>query len=328
MRRREFFALVGLAAAGPWNVRAQQREPRRVGVLMPFAESNVQAQAFVSTFREELQKSGWIEGQNIRVDIRWATSDAASIERFGKELVALRPDLILASATPATASLLQQTRTIPIVFTQVADPVGSGFVASLPRPGGNATGFINLEASMGGKWLELLKEIAPHVSRAAFLFNPETAPYADFFLNSFKAAAATFAVTAIGAPVRDASQLEKVIVEQSTEPNSGLIIMPDAFTAAHREQIPSFAARYRLPSVYPFRFFTQLGGLISYGNDAQDNFRRAATYADRILRGEKPADLPVQAPVKFELVINLKTAQALGLTVPSTLLARAEEVIQ
>jgi putative tryptophan/tyrosine transport system substrate-binding protein len=233
MRRREFIALVGAAAAWPLSVRAQQREHRRVGVLMPFADSNVQAQA--STFREELQKLGWIEGQHIRIDVRWATSDAASIERFGKELIALRPDVILASTTPASASLLQPSRTIPIVFTQVADPVGSGFVASLPRPGGNVTGFINLEASMDGKWLELLKEIAPHVNRAVFLFNPETAPYADFFLNSFKAAAAAFAIAAITAPVRDVSQLEKVIAERSSEPNSGLIVMPDAFTAAHRE---------------------------------------------------------------------------------------------
>jgi putative ABC transport system substrate-binding protein len=295
---------------------------------MPFADSNVQARALVSTFRDELQKLGWIEGQNIRVDVRWATSDAASIDRFGRELIALRPDIILASATPATASLLQQTRTIPIVFTQVADPVGRGFVESLQRPGGNVTGFINLEGSMGGKWLELLKEIAPHVSRAVFLFNPETAPYADFFLNSFKAAAETFTVATIVAPVRDASKLEQTIAEQSSEANSGLIVMPDAFTAAHREQITSLAARYRLPSIYPFRFFAQLGGLLSYGNDAQDNFRRAATYVDRILKGAQPGELPVQAPVKFELVINVKTAKALGLTVPPALLARADDVIE
>ena len=295
---------------------------------MPFADSNVQARALVSTFRDELQKLGWIEGQNIRVDVRWATSDAASIDRFGRELIALQPDIILASATPATASLLQQTRTIPIVFTQVADPVGRGFVQSLQRPGGNVTGFINLEGSMGGKWLELLKEIAPHVSRAVFLFNPETAPYADFFLNSFKAAAETFTVATIVAPVRDASKLEQTIAEQSSEANSGLIVMPDAFTAAHREQITSLAARYRLPSIYPFRFFAQLGGLLSYGNDAQDNFRRAATYVDRILKGAQPGELPVQAPVKFELVINVKTAKALGLTVPPALLARADDVIE
>jgi putative ABC transport system substrate-binding protein len=214
------------------------------------------------------------------------------------------------------------------VFTQVADPVGRGFVQSLQRPGGNVTGFINLEGSMGGKWLELLKEIAPRVSRAVFLFNPETAPYADFFLNSFKAAAETFTVATIVAPVRDASKLEQTIAEQSSEANSGLIVMPDAFTAAHREQITSLAARYRLPSIYPFRFFAQLGGLLSYGNDAQDNFRRAATYVDRILKGAQPGELPVQAPVKFELVINVKTAKALGLTVPPALLARADDVIE
>ena len=238
------------------------------------------------------------------------------MQRFAKELVALQPDLILSQSTPTTAALLQQTRTIPIIFATVADPVGSGFVASFPRPGGNVTGFTNIEPTMAGKWLELLKEIAPRVTRVAFLFNPATAPYAEYYLNPFKAAAASFAVEAIAAPVRDTSELESVVAAQAREPNGGLIVMPDTFTTAHRAEITSLAARYRLPAVYPFRFFAELGGLLSYGNDLVDNFRRAATYADRILKGAKPSELPVQAPVKFELVINLKTAKALGLDVP------------
>ena len=254
--------------------------------------------------------------------------DAEAIQQFAKELVALQPDLILSQNTPTTAALLQQTRTIPIVFALVADPVGSGFVASFPRPGGNVTGFITMEPTMAGKWLELLKEIAPRVNRVAFLFNPATAPYAEYYLNPFKAAAASFAVEAIAAPVRDTSELESVIAAQAREPNGGLIVMPDTFMNAHRAEITSLAARYRLPAVYPFRFFAEVGGLLSYGNDQIDNFRRAATYADRILKGAKPSELPVQAPVKFELVINLKTAKALGLDVPSHLQQRADEVIE
>jgi putative ABC transport system substrate-binding protein len=223
---------------------------------------------------------------------------------------------------------LQETRIIPIVFAIVADPVGSGFVASLARPGGNVTGFTPFEPSLGGKWLSLLKEIAPRVTRVAALFNPAMAPYAEYWLDPFKAAAASFAVEAIRAPVHDSSELESIIAAQAREPNSGLFVLPDAFTFAYRVEIVSLAARYRLPTVYAFRFFTALGGLLSYGNDLNDNFRRAATYADRILKGEKPSELPVQAPVKFQLVINLKAAQALGLTVPPSLLTIADEVIE
>ena len=219
-------------------------------------------------------------------------------------------------------------RAIPIVFALVADPIGSGFVASFPRPGGNATGFINFEPTIAGKWLELLKEIAPRVNRVAILFNPVTAPHFEYFLNPFKAATASFGVEAITAPVRDTSELESVIAAQAPEPNSGLIVMPDSFTTSRRVEIISLAARYRLPVIYPYREFAEVGGLLSYGLDRLDNFRRAATYADRILKGEKPSELPVQAPVKFELVINLKTAKALGLDVPPTLLARADEVIE
>jgi putative ABC transport system substrate-binding protein len=224
--------------------------------------------------------------------------------------------------------MLQQTRTIPIIFATVGDPVGSGFVASFPRPGGNVTGFTNIEPTIAGKWLELLKEIAPRVNRVAFLFNPATAPYAEIFLNPFKAAAVSFAVKAVIAPVDEPSALESVVAAQAPGPNSGLILMPDSFLNTHRAEIISLAGRYRLPAVYPYRFFTDLGGLLSYGNDPRDNFRRAATYADRILKGEKPSELPVQAPIKFELVINMKTAKALGLDVPLQLQQRADEVIE
>jgi putative ABC transport system substrate-binding protein len=328
--RRELVTLLGGAAATwPLAARAQQAERmRRIGVLMTFGEGDAGGQARVAAFRDGLQKLGWEEGRNIRVDTRWATADVASIERLAKELVALQPDLILSNNTPTTAALLQQTRTIPIVFAVVSDPVGSRFVASFPRPGGNVTGLTNIEPTMPGKWLELLKEIAPRINRAAFLFNPATATYADYYVNPFKAAAASLSVGAVIASVRDRSELESVISAQAREPNGGLVVMTDSFTSTHRAEITSLAARYRLAAIYPFRFFAELGGLISYGNDLFDSFQRAAGYVDRILRGEKPADLPVQAPTKYELVINLKTARALGLAVPPTLVARADEVIE
>jgi putative tryptophan/tyrosine transport system substrate-binding protein len=329
MKRREFITLLGgTAAAWPLAAQAQSDRVRRIGVLMGYPESDSEAQTKIAAFRDGLQKLGWTEGRNTRIETRWATpADAESMERFAKELVALQPDLILSSTTPTTAALLQQTRTIPIVFATVADPVGSGFVANFPRRG-NVTGFVVFEASLAGKWLELLKEITPRVNRIAFLFNPATATYAEFYLNPFKVAAASFAVEAIAAPVRDRSEIESVVSAQAREPNGGLIVMPDSFTDLHRAEITSLAARYRLPAVYPRRIFTEVGGLLSYGIDQLDNFRLAATYADRILKGEKPAELPVQAPTKYELVINLKTAKALGLEVPPTLLARADEVIE
>jgi putative ABC transport system substrate-binding protein len=333
MQRREFITLLGGAATSPvlWPLAARAQQPnamRRVGVLMAYAESDPEAQAWVATFREGLQKLGWTEGRDIRIDTRWATpGDEESIQRFAKELVALQPDLLISHITPSTAALLQQTRTIPIIFTTVADPVGSGFVASLPRPGGNVTGFTLMEPAMAGKWLELLKEIAPRVARVTLLFNLATVPFAEYWLNSFKVAAASFGVEAITAPVRDRSELESVLATQARAPNGGLIVVPSAFLAAHRVEITSLAARYRLPAIYPFRFYTELGGLLSYGNDLTDNYRRAAIYADRILKGMKPSELPVQAPAKFELMINLKTANALGLTVPRMLLSRADKVI-
>jgi putative tryptophan/tyrosine transport system substrate-binding protein len=331
VRRRQFITLIGGAAvAWPLAARAQQPERmRRIGVLIGLAESDPEAQAWAAAFREGLQKLGWAEGRNIRIDTRWASSDMESMQRYAKELVALQPDLILSTNTPTTASLLQQTRTIPIIFANVSDPVGSGFVANLPRPGGNVTGYINIEASLASKWLELLKEIAPRVASVAFLFNPATAPDSgSYFLGPFKAAAPSFQVEAISAPVQDTSELESVIAAQARTPNSGLIVMPGAFLTTRRAEITSLAARYRLPAVYPYRNYTELGGLLSYGNNLVDNFRRAAIYADRILKGAKPSELPVQVPVKFELVINLKTAKALGLDVPLFLQQRADEVIE
>ena len=330
MKRREFITLLGgAAAAWPLAARAQQTDRmRRIGVLMGYAESDPEGQAYVAAFREGLQQLGWAEGRNIRIDSRWAALDAEAMQRFAKELVTLQPDVILSQSTPITAALLQQTRTIPIIFGLVADPLGSGFVASFPRPGGNVTGFILLEPTMAGKWVELLKEIAPRVNRVAILFNPVTAPFAEYFLNPFKAAARSFAVEAIVAPVRDTSELESAIAAQARAPNGGLIAMPDSFTTAHRAEIVSLAARYRLPAVYPRRYFTELGGLLSYGIDQVDNFRRAATYVDKILKGAKPSELPVQAPVKFELVINLKTVKALGLDMHSSFYWRADEMIE
>jgi putative tryptophan/tyrosine transport system substrate-binding protein len=330
MRRRAFITLVGGAAAAAWPLAARaQQGLRRIGVLMGWPESDSEARSERAAFIQELQKLGWVEGRNLRIDTRWAApADPESMHRFAKELVALQPDLILSQSTPATTALLQETRAIPIIFAIVADPIGSGFVASFPRPGGNATGFAVTEPTQAGKWVELLKEIAPRVTRVVALFNPAMATYAEFWLKPFKAAAASFALEAILAPVHDTSELESVIAAQAREPNSGLFVMPDAFTITYRVEITSLAARYRLPAVYGYRFFTELGGLLSYGDDLTDNFRRAASYADRILKGVKPSELPVQGPVKFELVINLKTAKALGLEVPPTMLGRADEVIE
>ena len=284
MRRREFISLIGAAAAWPLAARAQQSDQvRRIGVLMGYAENDSDARAWYAAFREALQKLGWTEGRNIQIETRWATpDDAESMRRLAKELVAPQPNVILSSTTPTTTALLQQTSTIPIIFAIVADPIGRGFVASFARPGGNVTGFTfgesTMEPTMAGKWLELLKEIAPRVVRVAMLFNPESATYADYWLNPFKAAAPSFAVQAIAAPVRDTSELEPVIAAQARQANGGLIAMPDSFTDAHRVEITSLAARYRLPAVYPFRFFAEVGGLLSHGVDRTDNFRRAATY--------------------------------------------------
>jgi putative ABC transport system substrate-binding protein len=330
MRRRNFITLLGgAAAAWPLAARARQGERmRRIGVLMGRVEGDTEGQARIEAFREQFQRLGWTEGRTIQTDIRWQTQDVESLQRLAKELVGLQPDVILSESTPPTAALLQQTRTIPIVFAVVSDPIGSGFVANLARPGGNVTGFLNIEGSLGGKWMELLKEIAPRVARVAILYNPTTAPYAEIYIKPFKAAADSLGVEAITAPVHDTSELETIIGAQARAPNGGLIAMPDAFMNTHRERMVLLAAHHRLPAVYAYRLNAKIGGLLSYGFDTHNNFRRAATYVDRILKGEKAGDLPVQAQDTFELVVNLKTAKALGLEVPPTLLARADEVIE
>jgi ABC-type uncharacterized transport system substrate-binding protein len=329
MKRRAFITLLGGAAAvWPLVTRAQQTDRRRIGFLTTLPESDPFGQSHLAVFREGLQKLGWTDGRNIHIDIRRAIGDADALQRSAKEVVALRPDLIISLNTPSTAALLQQTRTIPIIFAAVSDPIGSGFVASFPRPGGNVTGFTNIEVSQAGKWLELLKEIAPPVNRVAFLFNPVTAPHGKYYLDPFKVAAASFAVEVITAAVADRSELDSVISTVASKPNGGLVAMTDSFVTTHRAEIISLAARYRLPAVYPYRHFAELGGLLSYGSEALDGFRRAPTYVDRILRGATPSELPVQAPVKFELIINLKTARTLGLEVPLHLQQRADELIE
>ena len=329
MKRRAFITLLGGAAlAAPIVARAQDGM-RRIAVLMGYAESDREGQAFIGAFRDEFQKLGWTEGRNIRIDYRWVVpADADARQRFASELVALRPDLILTQNTPNVEALLERTRTIPIVFATASDPVGSGFVGSYSRPGSNVTGFTVMEPELAGKWLELLKEISPRTKRAALLYNPTTAPYYEYYLKPFKGAVASFGVEGIAAPARDRSELEAVIAAQGRDPNGGLIAIPDSFLNVNRAEITSLMARHRVPAIYPFRFFAEQGGLVSYGNDFLDNFRRVASYVDRILKGAKPSELPVQAPVKFELVINLKAAKALGLDVPPQLQQRADAVIE
>jgi putative ABC transport system substrate-binding protein len=327
MRRREFISLLGAATLWPLPARAQQpHQMRRIGALMGVNESDHEAQSGVAAFREELQKLGWTEGRNIEIDTRWGKADLELMKPFANELVVLQPDLILTVSTAATGVMLQCTHTIPIIFLLVADPVGSRFVASLARPGGNATGFTPIVGSLGGKWVELLKEIAPRVGRISLMFNPPTAPFVDTYLSSFKAAASSLGVEASVAPIHDMREVELLL--SASDPTSGLVVIPDAFTVGHRAEITLLADRYHVPAVSWSRSFAELGGLISYGPILVDEYRRAASYADRILKGEKPSDLPVQAPVKFELVINMKTANAFGLTVPDRLRALADEIIE
>jgi putative ABC transport system substrate-binding protein len=330
MRRRDFIKFVGTAPAWPLLARAQQREKvRRIGVLMAHREGDPEFQDYLSAFRQGLQKLGWVEDRNIQIDTRWGALDDKEVrQQSAKEILALNPDIILTQNTPPTASMLQQTQTVPVVFVIVTDPVGSGFVRSLSRPGGNATGFTIMEPTTSGKWLELLKDIAPQTTRAAFLFNPRTAPFANYYLNPFKAAAASLGVEAVAATVDSKSDLETVFATQAQSPDTGLVVMPDGFLNVYRTEIVTLAARYRLPAIYPWRFFTELGGLMSYGFDQRDSFLTAATYIDRIMKGEKPADLPVQAPTKYELVINRKTAKMLGLTLAASLAARADDLIE
>jgi putative ABC transport system substrate-binding protein len=331
MRRRQFIKLLGSAAAAccPHAARAQQADRvRRVGVLETRAADDPEGQARLALFRQELQELGWTDGRNVRIDYRWAAADADRSRTYAAELVALAPDVILASASASVAALRQTTRTVPIVFVNIIDPVGAGFVAKLARPGGNATGFTLFEYSLSGKWLELFKEIAPSLTRIAILRDPAQAAGIGQFAAIQAMAPPSFGVELNPIDVRDAGEIERDIAAFARESNGGLIVTASSGAVAHRELIIMLAARHRLPAVYPFRYFVTSGGLISYGPDPTDQYRRAAGYVDRILKGEKAADLPVQAPTKYELTINLKTAKTLGLTVPPSLLARADDVIE
>jgi len=325
--RREFITLLGGATAWPIAARAQQPERmRRIGVLAPTAPDDAEAQTRFAALRQGLQRFGWIEGRNLQIDARWGAGDAGAIGRAATELAALAPDVIVASGS-AAAAILQATRTVPIVFVSVPDPVGSGFVESLAQPGGNATGFIMFEYGLSAKWLELLKEIAPSVTRAAVLRDPAiVAGIGQFAVIQSAAPSVGVDVSAIN--MRDGAEIERAVTAFARRPNGGLILTASALAAIHRDLVVSLAARYKLPAVYITRYFVAGGGLVSYGPDFVDQYRRAAEYVDRILKGEKPADLPVQAPTKYELVINLKTAKALGLDIPTTVLASADEVIE
>jgi putative ABC transport system substrate-binding protein len=328
MTRRTFIA--GLAGATVWPMvaRAQQTDPmRRIGVLMGYDESDPEGRARLSGFTQGLTELGWTEGRNVRMDLRWIGADTNRIQALSQELVALQPDLIVTSSIPATVAVQRETRTIPIVFGNVSDAVVSGIVARLDRPSGNITGFADYEASMGGKWLEVLSEIAPGLKRAAIMFNPDTA-LVSTYMPSFEAAARLLKVVATIAPVHSDLEIETAIIALGREPRGGLVIMPDVFAVAHRAPIISAAARNHVPAVYPLSAYAREGGLLSYGVGPVDTWRRVATYVDRILRGEKAGDLPVQFPTKFEMAVNLKTAKALGLAVPQSILLRADEVIE
>jgi putative tryptophan/tyrosine transport system substrate-binding protein len=295
---------------------------------MAVAESDRDVQQGLGAFRQSLGELGWREGSNLRFEYRWGAADADHIRAYARELVELSPDLLLAHSTPPVVALMQETRSIPIVFLTVTDPLGQGLVRSLAHPGGNITGFSVFMISLGAKWLEVLKEIAPRVTRATIIFNPQTAPYYPLYLRSIEQAAPSFSVEPVAVQVHNASDIERAITTVAGERNGGLIILPDSFNVVHRQVIIDLVARYRLPVVYYFRYFAADGGLISYGPDEIDLFRRAAGYVDRVLKGAKPADLPVQQPSRFEMVINLKTAKALGITIPQSVLVRADEVIQ
>jgi putative ABC transport system substrate-binding protein len=329
LKRREFILLLGgaAAAASPLVARAQQSGGmRRIGVLTGTAQTDPEMPLRIGALREALTKLGWSENRNVVMEVRWGSGDPERMRAYAKELVALKPDVVVAESTPAAVALRRESAATLIVFLQVANPVGSGLVASLARPGGNATGFTNFEPAMGGKWLELLKEIAPGVTRVIAIFNPDT--HSGQYWQTADAAARSLAVEFAHAPARDAAAIESAVAGLAREPGGGVVVMPDAFTLAHRELIIALTARHRLPSISPFSAFTTTGGLLCYGIDQVETYRLAASYVDRILKGEKPSDLPVQAPTKFELIINLKTAKALGLDVPWFLQQRADEVIE
>jgi ABC-type uncharacterized transport system substrate-binding protein len=330
MKRRAFIRLLvgGAAAAWPLAAHAQQaKQMRRIGVLIGLVANDPEAQSRMAALESSLRELGWVKGRNLSIEYRWA-GDGSVLRDHATELLASAPDLILANSTPVTVALREQSRAVPIVFTQVVDPVGQGLVSSLARPGGNLTGFTSFEFSIGTKWLEALKQTAPRVTRVALVFNPQSAPYADLFIRPVEAAAPSFSVAPIRAAVRDPVDVDHVFDALAREPNGGLMVLPDLSMTNYREAIIALAARYRVPAVYPFRYFATAGGLMSYGTDVADVFRRAAGYVDRILKGTSPGELPIQAPNKYELVINLKTAKTLGLDVPPGLSARADEVIE
>jgi putative ABC transport system substrate-binding protein len=329
MRRREFITLLGgVAAAWPLAARAQQGERmRRIAILMSTAD-DAEGQARIAALREGLQQLGWTEGRNLRIDTRWAFGDAERMRTFVTEVVQANPEVILANSSPIVAALRQETRSIPIVFAAVIEPVGQGFVVNLAHPGSNITGFTNMELSVFGKMLELLKGMAPEVTRAAAMFNPATGFYVPGYLRLFEASSPSLGIELATAPVHDVAEIESTIAKLAHEPGGGLIVPPDAFTVTHHKVITAAAERHRVPAIYAYRSFVVGGGLMSYGPDPYDLFRRAASYVDRILRGEKPGELPVQQPTKFEFAVNVKTAKALGLEIPDKLLALADEVIE
>jgi putative ABC transport system substrate-binding protein len=330
IRRREFIATLGSAAMWPLVALAQQPERmRRVGVLMSPRENDIEAQIRTSIVRKGLGELGWSDGRNLQIDFRWSGGDAARAKAYAAELVRLTPDVIIANSTLCLKAVQNETSAIPIVFVVVGDPVGQGFVSNLARPGGNITGFTAFEFQIGGKWLEVIKIVAPDVRRVAFMFNPEAGlPYAEKIVPSMAEVAPARGEELIVSPIRDAAEVEGVMAQLGSGSNGGLIVNPDAFTTANRALIISLAARYRLPAIYAYRYYAVDGGLLSYGHETNDLFRRATIYVDRIFKGAKPADLPVQNPTKFELIINQKTAKALGLTIPDNLLALANEVIE
>ena len=330
MRRREFITLLGgMAAALPLTARAQQADRvLRIGVLMSYVESDSTANQWTKAFSQSLEQSGWINDRNIKLEFRWAGPNSDLLQANAAELVRMRPNVLVAGATPALAALQREVRDIPIVFANVADPVGQGFVASLAHPGGNTTGFGAFDFSMGGKWVQTMKEIAPSTAQIAVIFNPETAPFYRSFLSFIGNAARLVGVREVDTPVHDVSDIARTLEQVAKEPNVGLIVVPSALFTTARDAIVVTVAQLRLPAIYPYSYFAKIGGLLSYGFEVRDMYRRAGGYVDRILKGAKPADLPVQQPTKFELVINLKTAKALGLTVPAPLLAAADEVIE